>query len=281
MLLDPEPYPGIDVGEVIGISCFSEVSTVLVQGKGPLAMKDLRVGDKILTANNEYLPVYAFGHYLPSKEAEFLQVSTGHGMVLEMTGDHLVFLADEMGSAVRADSLQVGDVLRGHTDIIMHTITKIGTVQRTGLYAPLTESGTLVVDRIVVSNYVSLQTSQDTVQLQNGWNTGIPQHDYVHMGLAPLRLLCLGVSGRFCATDSYIEGMPWYVAFSVSVNLWVNQQTTMVQLLSFSIIGILTGICFATEAIVGAAHAPLAMLLTLAMLTWTVVHRRRPQKAVV
>lgn len=271
----------IDLGEAIGFSCFSEVSTVLVEGKGPLAMKDLHVGDKILTANKEYQPVYTFAHYLPSKPAEFLQVSTDQGTVLEMTGEHLVFLANKI-SAVRADSLQVGDVLRGPTEVT-HAITKIGTVERTGLFAPLTESGKLVVDGIVASNYVSLQASHNHVRLQNGWSTGISQHDYVHMGLAPLRLLCLGVPGRFCATDSYTnEGMPWYAAFSVSVNLWVNQQTTMVQLLSFSVIGILTGICLVAEAVFGATHAPLAML-ALAVLAWNVVlrRRRRQTKAVV
>jgi hypothetical protein len=135
-----------------------------------------------------------------------------------------------------------------------------------------------VVDGIVASTYVSLQAGHDDVRLQNGWSTGISQHDYVHMGLAPLRLLCMGVSGRMCATNA--EGMPWYAAFSVSVNLWVNQQTTMVQLLSFSVIGILTGICLAAESVFGASRAPLVML-ALALLVWKMVLRRKQKKAIV
>ena len=63
---DGDGTPGTDeiVDAVTEAACFSEVSTVQVQNKGPVAMKDLQVGDYVLTANNEYQPVYAFGHWV-------------------------------------------------------------------------------------------------------------------------------------------------------------------------------------------------------------------------
>ncbi|CAB9522096.1 expressed unknown protein [Seminavis robusta] len=277
-LQDAEPRQDIDLGEIFGFGCFSQVSTVQVENKGPVAMKDLQVGDKILTASNEYQPVYSFGHWDPTTEARFLQFHTKEGTVLEMTPEHLVFEADN-NDPVRADSLQVGDVLRGNNPQSSHTIAKIDSIQREGLYAPFTEEGTLVVDGIVASSYISLQHGHNDVKLQNGASLGISQHDYVHMGIAPLRLLCLGVSGRYCSTDYYTsEGMPFYAAFSVWVNLWVNEQSSMVQMMAFGVISLLTGACLAAETMFGASRAPLALCAMATAMLHVLVHRRRSQK---
>ena len=70
--------------------CFSEKATVQVLEKGTIQMKDLAVGDKILTGSGKYTDVYAFGHYEPNKTTNFLQIYTQqHKAPLEITGDHL------------------------------------------------------------------------------------------------------------------------------------------------------------------------------------------------
>jgi hypothetical protein len=44
-------YEDVDVDLEV-LACFSERSTVQVEGKGLLSMKDLQVGDKVLTDDN-------------------------------------------------------------------------------------------------------------------------------------------------------------------------------------------------------------------------------------
>jgi len=47
--------------------CFSPIATVFVQGKGVVAMHDLQVGDKVLSANNCFQTVFAFTHMPPNQ----------------------------------------------------------------------------------------------------------------------------------------------------------------------------------------------------------------------
>jgi Hint module len=108
-------------------ACFSEVATVQVEGKGPVAMKDLQLGEKVLTASHDYEPVYAFGHRHLTQAAKFIQFNDA----LEITGAHLVFVEGKV-NPVRADSVKVGDFLQGGE------VKSIKTIQRAGVYTPLT-----------------------------------------------------------------------------------------------------------------------------------------------
>ena len=70
--------------------------------------------------------------------AKFVEITHANGK-LPVTGDHLVFLAD--GSAVTASSVKVGDHLSSGI------VTEIDEVVRgDGFYAPVTKSGTIVVE---------------------------------------------------------------------------------------------------------------------------------------
>lgn len=227
-------------------------------------MKDLQVGDKVLTSSNKYQPVYSFGHYNPEKQAEFRQLYTAD-TVLELTAEHLVFLKDQ-AQPVRADSLQVGDSLRGQHGK-GQIITKIDTVVRQGLYAPFTPEGTVVVDGIVASSYISLQEGKNFVELKSGSLPQLSQHGYVHMGLSPMRLLCMGVSSSYCTTYNE-EGIPFYAALSIDLNLWANEQGAAVQALAFTGIFLLTGASLAAETVFGPSLAPLAIFILAGLLLW-------------
>jgi hypothetical protein len=243
--------------------CFSKVATVQVQGvAAPVSMEELKVGDSVLTGTGRYEPVYAFGHKNTAQVAEFLQMEMSESkQKLELTAAHMVFVQGQK-HPIRADSIQVGDVLRS-TTAEGGKVTKIGTVTRTGLYAPLTPSGSVVVDGIVASSYISLQSSaMEYVELKGGISTGMSQQDYVHMGLSPLRLVCMGISSRLCAETKNNEyGMPYYAAFAVQVNQWAHSQNIFVQTLVLLAVPILTGICLLLENTFGPSWAPLAVLL--------------------
>lgn len=225
-------------------------------------MKNLHVGNRILTGKATYEPIYAFGHQNQEKIEVFIQLFTKGG-VLEVTADHMLY-KNAMPHPVRADSVNVGDVLAGNNE----QVSKIAKVQRNGIYAPLTTGGTLVVDGVIVSSYVSFQEGASAyIKLRNGAVTSLSQHDYAHVGLSPLRLACRVVSSSFCV-DYTDDGMPSYVNVAVKLNLWIHQQNIFVQASVLLTVMALAGACFAMERIFSESMAPLAFALLCGTVAW-------------
>jgi len=216
-----------------GAACFSEDMKAEVLGSSLVSMKDLRVGDKVLTENGIYEPIYAFAHHAPDKEATFLQIHGDSGdPLLELTSDHLVFLANKK-NPVLAKSVKVGDMLRSSNNEVAVTITKIGKVEKTGIYAPLTLGGSVVVNNVLASSYISLQDmrhaeSVSQTQLSSeymviqGSKLQIPimsHHQYVDMAIAPYRMACRVMGSALCdTTQGTSEGMPFYVKLGMLFN---------------------------------------------------------------
>ena len=261
-------------------ACFSGDTLVNVQHKGPVYMKDLRVGDSILTsittdATNTktygYETVYSFAHFHPTREATFLVIDTDNGInrtffkthhrALEVTADHLVFLHGKKKDPVRAKTLQVGDKLAPTGA----TITKITTVEKQGIYAPITPSGMFLTVQppgnddsagiiIQVSSYAAIvqyDTSSAYVQLQDG--TTLPffhQHRGIHMLLTPFRMACTSAftNGVFPVCESYNDqGLPHYVARGIDILTWAQEQSKIIQLVLFASGFILFGAMMSLE----------------------------------
>eukprot|EP00547_Thalassionema_nitzschioides_P013974 CAMPEP_0194236508 /NCGR_PEP_ID=MMETSP0158-20130606/3726_1 /TAXON_ID=33649 /ORGANISM="Thalassionema nitzschioides, Strain L26-B" /LENGTH=707 /DNA_ID=CAMNT_0038970277 /DNA_START=337 /DNA_END=2457 /DNA_ORIENTATION=- len=134
------------------IGCFSGEMIVVVEGKGEIPMRDLELGDKVLTLSNppKFSSLYSFGHKSDSEQAHYLQILPSK---LELTHDHMVFITGTQ-HAVPASSLRVGDHLASG-----EVITAINQVTRRGVYAPFTTSGDLLVNGVLVSSYVAYQGS--------------------------------------------------------------------------------------------------------------------------
>jgi hypothetical protein len=158
-------------------------------------MKDLKVGDQVLTSQGDgqpdkYQPVYAFGHIDPNALATFVRIYTKDtaDTPLELTAEHMVYVYGKT-RPIRSDSIQVGDILRGHNGSAS-TVTKISTIKRSGLYNPLTPSGTIVVGGIAASAYNDLEKY---VASQGGSMAALyANQDFMHLALSPFRLLCMG-----------------------------------------------------------------------------------------
>jgi len=146
--------------------CFSGNTIVDVLGKGPTSISNLHIGDQVKTNNNKYDTVYSFGHHNPNQVGEFLQITTTNKSVIEMSKDHLLLVSD--GRYIPASALTVGYQLVT-VDHASAVINKIKTVQRKGLYAPFTMSGTIAIgdDNIIASSFVTLQENQDMVTIFN------------------------------------------------------------------------------------------------------------------
>ena len=279
--------------------CFSESALVETRDKGLVSMKDLQTGDYVFSGHNKrgqprFQPVYSFGHFQPTNSATFLQIYTGRKMdPLEVTGDHLVYLSTEDGQqyAVSADTVKVGDLLVEEHPTLMipfasmtqaSPVTKISTVEKQGLYMPLTPDGTLVVDGIKVSNYVALHTVAPKTVL-NAFAFGLTERDLQHWWLTPHRMLCMGVSSAFCGkkiSKSFDreEGILKWLLVAKKLLLFVEERNDFVRVF---VIGIPLFLLFSfsriVETIFGAAWAPAVLLFLVAdsAILWCAFHGMR------
>lgn len=195
-------------------------------------MKDLQVNDQVFTGDN-YEPVYAFGHLDTETSTKFLQITTNQISPLELTASHMVFVTGK-DYPVQAGSIKVGDALQGADASSGLKVKKIKTVERAGLYAPLTPSGTLLVDGILASSYIALQDSHDTyLKIGGGW-LQVAHSAFVHFYLTPFRLTCMGVSTGLCQV--YTEnGIPPYIDYGMKLVQWADQQHVAVQALMLGV----------------------------------------------
>lgn len=174
--------PGANITRIYvpnGLNCFSGDTKIETETRGRIPMRDLEVGEKVLSASNKYERVYSFGHRDVSTKAEFLHF---HPSKLEVTENHLVFIDGQQG-AVPASTIKVGDILSG---IKVEGVRK---VVREGVYNPFTPSGTIVVNEILASNYIALQESNGAFQLGT-WTTGLSFHWLEHAFQFPHRVWC-------------------------------------------------------------------------------------------
>lgn len=191
------PFDGdfTDSGGTYDWWCFSGFNTVHVQEKGVVPMRELEIGDNVLTANGKFSRVYSFGHNDRDAEIEFLQIQTkGLETPLEISHNHMMFVGDR--KLARAADVRVGDMLGEHP------VTAIRTVKRRGVYAPLTETGELVVSGASASSYVVFFDYSPRLQ-----------HWVSHAIGSPFRLVCAFNFG-ICKNETYSEGLSnYYVAF--------------------------------------------------------------------
>jgi Hint module len=214
--------------------------------KGMVPMEQLRVGDLIHTGN-KYQLVYSFGHYHPSRQAEFLVLYTDDKNALEVTGDHLIYVEGK-SNPVRASSIHTGDRLQPFGV----AVTEIGTVTKVGVYAPLVaEAGLMVNGNIMVSSYAALvHDNADGVAVFNDGTPFMAQHSFIHMVLTPFRMLCRASSHYTCQSYNN-NGMPYYVAKGISILTWAEEHcSTIMQAILFAVSFVLYGSLMMAESFV-------------------------------
>jgi hypothetical protein len=150
-----------------------------VEGEGTIKMKDLVIGHKVLAKNNMYEKVYSFGHRDTTEKAHFLQLLPSK---LELSQDHMVFVKHK--GAIPASMVTVGDILVGGS-----RVEGIQEVVRTGAFAPFTPSGSIVVNGVLASNYISFQGS-NVINFGSEMKTPITYQWVAHAFQAPHRIWC-------------------------------------------------------------------------------------------
>eukprot|EP00927_Polykrikos_kofoidii_P066075 TRINITY_DN61734_c0_g1_i1.p1 TRINITY_DN61734_c0_g1~~TRINITY_DN61734_c0_g1_i1.p1 ORF type:complete len:435 (-),score=62.78 TRINITY_DN61734_c0_g1_i1:415-1719(-) len=157
-LYDPKAKP---------LACFPGEAVAEVRGRGSVPMDALRVGDDVLVYFRGHLvfePVLSFLHALRcdghASVCNYVAIQHLHGE-LRISDQHLVFSPrNSTTTAVAAAQLIPGDVvvctLDGHSGVqsVVQTVERATT--RRGMFAPLTASGTLIVDGVVASVYAGV-----------------------------------------------------------------------------------------------------------------------------
>merc|ERR1712113_1245419 len=108
--------------------CFSGDSTVELEDGKQMRMRDVQIGDAVLTKDGTYETIYSFGHVNPTQLANFVQLQTKSSTV-ELTNDHMIWVQDQQ-QYIPASSVTVGQVLSNGESIVKRRI-----VQRQGVYA--------------------------------------------------------------------------------------------------------------------------------------------------
>lgn len=257
-------------------ACFSEEATVQVlppsispHDPETLPMKELRVGQQVFAGYQEdshsswlgrfggsrnpkpktpvYETVYGFGHRNEDKEEEYVRITTKDtkGKPLEISGAHLIFV-DGKSHPVRADTLQVGDKLLhkslDHDSTAPSSITRITKVTRKGVYQPLTKDGTILVDGVETSNYVSVEGVAPTM-VRFG-RRFFSEHYGFHWCMAPYRFVCTKVAPQWCVNDYNLEqeGINHWLAFAKAGIQAGEHMPTWLMVLYFTVVMALCGV---------------------------------------
>jgi hypothetical protein len=226
-------------------SCFSASNTVEVQGKGVVPINLLKIGDYVKAGKDKVSRVYSFSHINKNTETKFLQIHMEHcDMPLEISPDHLIYVG---GKPVRAADVQVGNFLHGHR------VSHITTVQRHGVYAPVTFSGDIMVNGVLASTYVSMLDL-------------IPPHFQNHAAhiLTGVHRMACKLSFSSCLEEKYdMDGISQFIHPIVNVVRKVNDGNGWIEVSGVVVATPLLFIIFCLEQILS---TPFIVLLIVALL---------------
>jgi hypothetical protein len=182
--------------------CYSSHAMADVRGKGQVAMSDLMVGDEVLTGSGKYEPVYSMVHRHPTKSATFFQMHTSADeKPLEISEKHMIFLEGNP-NPVPADMLKIGDQV--HTLDGPRDISKITTIERDGVFNPVTPDGTMVVNGVVTSVFSSFFGDE---WIEVAGTKIMTWQSFFDKGTKPYRLMCTGISLELCKTSNERVGI--------------------------------------------------------------------------
>ena len=223
----PAPTAAPTTGAAFCFSGDTTVQAMLGEDETPqsVELKDLQIGQQVFAGHDEqdkpiYETVYGFAHRDVDKVAEFLQITTSCDdqtkcdKDLKISHHHLIF-KEGQNDPVVAESLSVGDVLLrqsvGEKEPRRAVITAIESIMDYGVYSPLTKDGTVIVNGIHASAYVSV--SSFAPRVVDTFKQVISEQAFMHWWTAPYRVFCTRVSPQLCV-DDYDEKdgyIYWYV----------------------------------------------------------------------
>ncbi|KAI2495648.1 Hint module [Fragilaria crotonensis] len=222
--------------------CFSGDSLVTTGSNGEQVRLDkLQIGDHVLVDTDRFESVYSFGHRDPDRVVDYLEIATESSTTLRLSADHMIWSS---GSFVPAWHLKVGDVLTDGPSGKPVAIVSIRNMRSKGAYAPFTPSGTIVVDGVLASSFVSL-TADDGLEIAGGIELSTQWMS--RMFEFPHRLVCHYLGS--CPNEAYDEhGVSAWNAMPLRVAQWVLEHPNgMIRISLLSVFAGLLGVFWLLE----------------------------------
>lgn len=207
--------------------CFPGDAQVFLEGGGTKQMRHLLPGDRVLSSSTKdghtsllYSPVISFLDRQPNIMKTFYIIGTDAGFNISLTAAHLIFTADcadggnktkpqetffpsiwtdrgRSGAHLRtvfASQVQPGQCVYTSSEesephVRISVVTFVEEQRSTGLYAPLTQHGSIVVNGVLSSCYAAVDS-----------------HELSHWAFAPLRFLY----SMLGSSQAQSDGVHWY-----------------------------------------------------------------------
>ncbi|CDW56653.1 desert hedgehog protein [Trichuris trichiura] len=206
------------------LHCFPGDAFVAMADGSYRKLSQLKPGDLVIVpAGNNGLTtanMITFLHTSPDERGSFLAIRLADNSELIVSPDHLVYRSAESTymETVFASEIRIGDQMftmsnksDGSQFRPVAVIRVENSTAATGYYAPLTTTGTIFINNVLVSNYA-----------------GISNHWLAHQIMAPLRLLFqIPFFGHNVFKEMPTEGIHWYaeyllyfVNYANSLGLW-------------------------------------------------------------
>lgn len=153
--------------------CFASDGTVQTESGEMISLKDLQVGDRVLSINSEGATIFSDVIMFLDRELnqtrEFVQIKTDGGAELRVTPAHLVPVWKPQQHETKylyADQVEENDFLlvNVNNNLEPQRVTEVRAVLARGFIAPLTSEGTVVVNSIAASCY-ALVNSQSLAHI--------------------------------------------------------------------------------------------------------------------
>jgi hypothetical protein len=143
--------------------CLAGDSMVMLRERGPTPLANVVPGESVLveTINKDlhYEPLLGFIHAVtnPQGKSGMAGVTLVHAKgELQLSANHLVLAVGEAGQGLRskvAKAIVPGDWLHGADGSPVQIAAVYGTTVTSGMFAPLTASGTIIAGGLRVSSY--------------------------------------------------------------------------------------------------------------------------------
>jgi len=142
--------------------CFSSSSHVTLSNNAKISVNQLKSGDYInsVNINGEVVssPFLGWLHHDENVTTTFLDITTESGNKMSVSPRHLLMVTDNVEkepSMKFANTVGVGDYLMSGGSGLVQVKSVTAKVQ-TGVYAPLTSTGTVLVDDLLASCYAHI-----------------------------------------------------------------------------------------------------------------------------
>lgn len=159
--------------------CFPEDTEVILPGGRKKKIQNLKIGDIVTTidsGNVSYSKITTFIHKNIDKKSAYITIILNNGKRTTASPKHLIYAN---GNYITTESVKIGDNIQYIDGNIIREVMVAGLEKniKTGLYAPLTETGTIVIDNIHYSCYANYGIMDN---IRNS-------HEMANIAMAPLR----------------------------------------------------------------------------------------------